>query len=300
MTQGRKAPIKHAMTVDVEDYFHVAAFKDVIDPKDWDTWPCRVEKNTDNLLALFDQANIKITFFVLAWVAERYPALVKRIQSQGHEIASHGYSHQLIYSQTPECFKEETHKSKEILQNITGQEVSGYRAASYSITNKSLWALDILAELGFTWDSSIFPTRHDNYGIPGSPEEPYTIITTSGKTLTEFPLTTAKVFGQAVPAAGGGYFRQYPYALSRWLFERASHNQTKPQIFYLHPWEIDPEQPRVPNASAFSRFRHYTNLKRCRPRLERMLRDFEFGTISESLASVALHQTLDLRIKKEA
>ena len=303
MTQGSNAhrkTIKHAMTVDVEDYFHVAAFKDVIDVNTWDEWPCRVEQNTEKLLALFEQADIKITFFILGWVAERYPNLVKAIQAGGHEIASHGYSHQLIYNQSPDIFRQETLKSKQILEDITGEKVFGYRAASYSITRQSLWALDILADLGFEWDSSIFPTRHDNYGIPDSPEEPYKIITSNGASLTEFPLTTAKVLGQSIPAAGGGYFRQYPYALSRWLFERASHNQTKPQIFYLHPWEIDPEQPRVPNASAFSRFRHYTNLKRCLPRLERLLQDFNFGTMSQSLAEVELKQTLDLRQKKEA
>jgi polysaccharide deacetylase family protein (PEP-CTERM system associated) len=172
--------------------------------------------------------------------------------------------------------------------------VLGYRAASYSITRKSLWALDILAELGFTWDSSIFPTHHDNYGIPGSPEQPYKIITSSGAELTEFPLTTAKVLGQSIPAAGGGYFRQYPYALSRWLFNRASDNQTKPQIFYLHPWEIDPEQPRVEGASRFSRFRHYTNLHRCLPRLEQMIDDFTFGTVTESLSGVSISETRTL------
>jgi polysaccharide deacetylase family protein (PEP-CTERM system associated) len=209
-------PITHAMTVDVEDYYHVAAFAKVIKPQDWDQWPSRVEANTDKLLQLFADRNIKITFFILGWVAEKYPDLVKRIHSQGHEIASHGYSHQLIYKQTPEVFRAETVLSKQILEGLIQTPVIGYRAASYSITSKSLWALDTLAELGFTWDSSIFPTRHDNYGIPGSPEEPYKIITTSGASLTEFPLTTAKVLGQSVPAAGGGYFRQYPYALSRW------------------------------------------------------------------------------------
>jgi polysaccharide deacetylase family protein (PEP-CTERM system associated) len=286
--------ITHAMTVDVEDYYHVAAFAKVIKPSEWDQWPSRVEANTDKLLQLFADANIKITFFILGWVAERYPELVKRIRSQGHEIASHGYSHQLIYKQTPEIFRAETAKSKQILEDLGQAPVIGYRAASYSITSKSLWALDILAELGFTWDSSIFPTRHDNYGIPGSPEEPYTIITSNGTHLTEFPLTTAKVFGQAIPAAGGGYFRQYPYALSRWLFERASLGQSKPQIFYLHPWEIDPEQPRVPNASWFSNFRHYTNLQRCMPRLERMISDFQFGTISQSLGSVTINKRLNI------
>lgn len=284
--------ITHAMTVDVEDYYHVAAFNKAIDPADWDKWPSRVEANTHKLLQLFDDSQIKITFFILGWVAERYPELVKTIRAQGHEIASHGYSHQLIYKQDPQVFRAETAKSKQILEDLGQLPVVGYRAASYSITRKSLWALDILAELGFTWDSSIFPTRHDNYGIPGSPEEPYKIITSSGAVLTEFPLTTAKVFGQSVPAAGGGYFRQYPYALSRWLFERASLEQTKPQIFYLHPWEIDPEQPRVPNASWFSNFRHYTNLKRCLPRLERMIGDFQFGTISQSLGSATVKKEL--------
>ncbi|MES2822417.1 MAG: XrtA system polysaccharide deacetylase [Pseudomonadota bacterium] len=287
--------VTHAMTVDVEDYFHVAAFNKAISPADWDNWPTRVEANTHKLLQLFTDKNIKITFFILGWVAERYPELVKTIRAQGHEIASHGYSHQLIYKQTPEVFRAETAKSKQILEDLGQAPVIGYRAASYSITRKSLWALDTLAELGFTWDSSIFPTRHDNYGIPGSPEEPYRIITHSGAILTEFPLTTARVFGQSVPAAGGGYFRQYPYALSRWLFDRASLNQSKPQIFYLHPWEIDPDQPRVPNASWFSNFRHYTNLKRCFPRLERMIDDFQFGTISESLGSAQVNKTLNMR-----
>lgn len=290
-----KTAVTHAMTVDVEDYFHVAAFNKVINPESWEQWPCRVEQNTHKLLELFSDHNIKITFFILGWVAERYPGLVKTIRAQGHEIASHGYSHQLIYRQTPDVFRAETAKSKQILEDLGQAPVIGYRAASYSITRNSLWALDILAELGFTWDSSIFPTRHDNYGIPGSPEEPYKIITSNGAVLTEFPLTTAKVLGQSIPAAGGGYFRQYPYALSRWLFERASNNQTKPQIFYLHPWEIDPDQPRVPNASWFSNFRHYTNLERCMPRLERMINDFQFGTISQSLGSIEINKTLNIK-----
>ena len=291
----QKAPITHAMTVDVEDYYQVAAFFDVVRPEEWEQWPSRVEANTDRLLALFDDHGIKVTCFILGWVAERHPELVKRIHHAGHEVASHGYSHRFIYRQTPEVFREETHRSKAILEDLIGQPIQGYRAASYSITRQSLWALDILAELGFIWDSSIFPTRHDNYGIPDSPREPYKIITPSGATLTEFPLTTATVFGQAVPAAGGGYFRQYPYALSRWLFHKASDEGRKPQIFYLHPWEIDPDQPRIHQARWFSRFRHYTNLHRCLPRLERMLRDFSFGTMSQSLGSVHIEQTLDLR-----
>lgn len=292
---SRNSPITHAMTVDVEDYYHVAAFGQVIRLEDWEKWPSRVEANTDRLLQLFADANIHITFFILGWVAERYPELVRRIHQQGHEVASHGFSHQLVYRQTPEVFREETARSKILLEDLTGEAILGYRAASYSVTRKSLWALDILADLGFEWDSSIFPTRHDNYGIPGSPEEPYRIVTRSGKQLTEFPLTTARVLGQAIPAAGGGYFRQYPYALSRWLFDRASLNQTMPRIFYLHPWEIDPAQPRVPNASWFSNFRHYTNLDKCLPRLERMLSDFRFGSISQSLGSVEVKKELHIQ-----
>lgn len=241
--------VVHAMTVDVEDYFHVSAFYKVISQGDWDKWPTRVEENTLKLLDLFEQRKIKCTFFVLGWVAERFPELIRKLSEQGHEIASHGYSHQLVYTQTPEVFREETKKSKDILEQITQQPILGYRAASYSITRKSLWALDILDELGFEWDSSIFPVHHDNYGVPGSPTQPYTIELENGNKITEFPLTSAKVMGMSIPAAGGGYFRQYPYALSRWLFERASVNQTRPLIFYLHPWEIDPDQPRVPNAS---------------------------------------------------
>jgi polysaccharide deacetylase family protein (PEP-CTERM system associated) len=278
-----KAPsIKHAMTVDVEDYYHVAAFSKVIDTNKWADYPSRVERNTDILLSLFERKNIHATFFVLGWVAERYPGIVKRIVERGHELASHGYSHQLIYSQTPAVFKEETHKSKILLEDLAQKPVLGYRAASYSITAKSLWALDILAELGFTWDSSIFPIRHDNYGLPASPQQPYTLKTAHGN-LTEYPLTTAKVFGLSVPAAGGGYFRQYPYVLSKYLFNRASLNQTRPQIFYLHPWEIDTDQPRVEGAGWFSNFRHYTNIKRCLPRLSQLLDDFTFTTVSDSL-----------------
>ena len=286
--------VTHAMTIDVEDYYHVAAFGNVIDPSDWPKWPSRVENNTRRLLALFDDSGIKATFFVLGWVAERYPELIKEIASQGHEIASHGYSHQLIYTQSQQTFRDETTKSKQILEDLIGTAVTGYRAASYSITQQSLWALDILGELGFTWDSSIFPVHHDRYGIASSPKKPYIINTHGNHKITEFPLTTAKLFGQSVPAAGGGYFRQYPYALSRWLFDRASEHSTVPQIFYLHPWEIDPDQPRIPGASAFSRFRHYTNLGRCEARLKQLLNDFDFSTVSNSLATTTPATTLDI------
>lgn len=286
--------IKHAMTIDVEDYFHVAAFASVIDSTRWDEYPRRVVENTRQILSLFERQQLKATFFVLGWVAEREPELVKEIAAAGHEIASHGYSHQLVYSQTPELFREETEKSKNILEQLCQREITGYRAASYSITANSTWALDILADLGFRWDSSIFPVRHDNYGMPNSPERPYTIELANGKSITEFPLTTAKVLGLKVPAAGGGYFRQYPYALSRWLFNRASENQSKPQIFYLHPWEVDTQQPRIENASWFSRFRHYTNIDKCAVRLEKMVSDFEFDTMTNALACSPPEQSIDL------
>lgn len=287
--------IKHAMTIDVEDYFHVAAFADVINPRDWEKYPTRVVKNTNAILELFENKGLKATFFCLGWVAEREPALIKAIVDAGHEIASHGYSHQLVYKQTPETFKEETKRSKELLEDICQKPVVGYRAASYSITAKSTWALNILSELGFTWDSSIFPIKHDNYGMPASPERPYLIELENGRTLTEFPLTTAKVGPFSLPAAGGGYFRQYPYALSRWLFNRASDNQTKPQIFYLHPWEIDTEQPRIENASRFSKFRHYTNIGKCMSRLERMIGDFDFTTMTQALDGIEINEKISVK-----
>jgi len=275
----------HAMTIDVEDYFHVAALSQVVRPDQWDQQPSRVVDNTHKILQLFADKQIHGTFFVLGWVAERYPELVKEISALGHEVASHGYSHQLIYGQSPEVFRAETHRSKQILEDLSQAPILGYRAASYSITTKSLWALDILTELGFTWDSSIFPVYHDNYGIPDTPNEPYRIQTRNGLMLTEFPLTAAKIAGLNIPAAGGGYFRQFPYPLFKLLFQRASQGNSVPKIFYLHPWEVDPDQPRFNEASWFSRFRHYTNLDQCEKRLNRLIDDFEFGTLSDSLQS---------------
>ncbi len=275
----------HAMTVDVEDYFQVAALAKAFPPGTWESVPRRVVPNTQRLLDLFDRHGIKATFFILGWVAERESALVKEIAARGHEIACHGYSHQLVYEQTPEVFRAETLRARDILQDTLGQAVHGYRAASYSVTRRSFWALDILAEAGFQWDSSIFPIRHDRYGVPSSPTRPYRLITEQGRELVEIPLTTASVFGQRLPAAGGGYFRLYPYAVSRALFGRAARDGAG--IFYLHPWEVDPEQPRATGISALSRFRHYNNLDRCLSRLECLLGDFRFGTVSEALLGAA-------------
>lgn len=278
--------IKNTLTVDVEDYFHVAALSKSISVGDWEKQACRVENNTQKLLDLFDEYSAQATFFVLGWVAERYPEIVREIDRRGHEIASHGYSHQLIYKQSPEDFKAETVKSKNLLEDIIGKQVNGYRAASYSITRKSLWALDTLIEAGFTYDSSIFPVRHDNYGIPGSPTVPHVLETPTGNCLVEYPLTTFKVFGQALPVAGGGYFRLYPYWLSRFFYKRIN-STGESFVFYLHPWEIDPEQPRI-KASWLSEFRHYNNLEVCEQRLALLLKEFPFVSMREKLNELEL------------
>ncbi len=279
--------MKNAMTIDVEDYFHVSAFASSIASTQWDSYACRVEANTGKLLGMFSDGGIKATFFVLGWVAERYPALVRSIAAQGHEIACHGYSHRLVYDQSPEEFREETHRSKRVLEDLAQTPVLGYRAASYSITAKSLWALDILAELGFAYDSSIFPVRHDRYGIPGGSRQPYRLRTPAGGELIEFPLTTVELGRYRLPVSGGGYFRLFPYFLTRLALASVNGREQRPFIFYLHPWEVDPGQPRV-NAGWLSRFRHYNNLERCEPRLRQLMADFEFGTAAEVLQGLGL------------
>lgn len=275
----------NAMTVDVEDYFHVSAFADAIDPADWPRMESRVEANTRRLMDLFDEHGVRITFFVLGWVAERHPALVREIVQRGHELACHGYSHQLVYRQDPELFRSETLRSKDILEQTGQVPVRGYRAASYSITRSSQWALEILAEAGFEYDSSIFPVRHDRYGIPGAGRWPHRIELDSGRSLTEFPLSTVRWLGTTLPMAGGGYFRLYPYALSRAGLRHINRSEAMPFVFYLHPWEVDPDQPRIP-AKLLSRFRHYNNLHRCESRLRRLLADFSFSTMHDVLASL--------------
>lgn len=280
---------QNALTIDVEDYFQVAALAEAVRRDDWNAMEYRVEANTDRLLELFDQRQVKATFFTLGWVAEKSPALVRRIRDAGHEIASHGFSHQLIYKQTKTEFKEETHRSKSVLEEIIGEPIHGYRAASYSITKQSRWALDVLFEEGFTWDSSIFPVHHDRYGMPGTPFEPYLLQTPNGGTLTEFPLSTCPLGNYRLPVAGGGYFRLFPYWLSRWGLGRIN-KAGKPFIFYLHPWEIDTGQPRL-KVKALSRFRHYNNLDKCMGRLENLLDDFSFAPVSKVLSSADIPNT---------
>ena len=278
--------MKNILTVDVEDYFQVAALSQSIRVDQWSSIKPRVEHSTHRLLDLFDEHQVKATHFVLGWVAEKYPELVKEIDRRGHEVASHGFSHQLIYSQTPEVFYEETKRSKDLLENIVGKKVSGYRAASYSITPKSLWALDCLGELGFEYDSSIFPIHHDRYGIPGSPRKPHVLLSPKGFRLVEYPLSTAQFLGQTIPIAGGGYFRLYPYWLSQFFYRRRV-KSGEPFVFYIHPWEVDPEQPKV-KVSWFSKFRHYNNLDKCYSRLNRLLSEFEFTNMRDELESLEL------------
>ena len=271
----------NAFTVDVEDYFHVAALSSVITRDSWTTREYRVEANTERLLALLAERHVSGTFFVLGWVAERSPSLVKRIASAGHEVACHGFSHRLIYQQDEPEFREETARSKGCLEDLTGKPVLGYRAASFSVTRDSLWALDALIDLGFSYDSSVFPIRHDLYGLPGARPEPNRLAAPSGRTLAEFPMSAARFFGLTVPVSGGGYFRILPYWVTRAGLRQINRLQ-RPFSFYLHPWEIDPGQPRIA-ASRFSRFRHYTNLARCESRLRRVLREFSFAPMREVL-----------------
>ncbi len=263
----------NAMTVDVEDYFHVNAFADIIDRNTWDSFELRVEQNTHRVLDLFAAENVKATFFVLGWVAKRKPELVRHIAAGGHEIACHGMTHQLVFTQTPEVFRTETETAKKILEDAIGAPVRGYRAATYSITARSMWAIDILEQLGFDYDSSIFPMRHDVYGVPDASRFAYR--TPSGKML-EVPLSTVEMFGMRLPCSGGGYFRLLPYAAFRWALRRLNKVDAQPGVFYFHPWEIDAEQPRVAGASLKSRLRHYTNLAATASRLQRLLRDFKW------------------------
>ena len=286
-TDARYNSICNAFSVDVEDYFHVSAYNRVIARRDWESFPSRVEANTRAMMEVLSEADVKGTFFVLGWVAERFPGLVSEIAGQGHEIACHGYSHKLIYRQSRKEFTDEAQRAKSLLEDISGVAVNGYRGASFSITRESLWALEALAELGFTFDSSIFPVRHDRYGIPGAPTRPFTFRCESGANIDEFPMTTVDILGWRMPVSGGGYFRIYPYAATRAALLHLNQRKSEPFVFYTHPWEIDPEQPFI-NASWLSNFRHRTNLHRCRDRLARLLKEFRFSTISDVLRNLDL------------
>lgn len=272
--------VSNVFSVDVEDYFHVEAFSDVVDRAKWDAYPCRVEDNTRRLLDLADKLNRRGTFFILGWVAERYPSLVREIVSRGHEPACHSYWHRLIYKLTPAEFREDTLRAKSVIEQAAGVQVYGYRAPSYSITARSLWALDVLAEAGFRYDSSIFPINHDIYGIPDAPRFPFRVETPSGE-LVEYPITTFRLIGDRnLPVGGGGYLRIFPFWYTEMGFRKVR-AEALPLIVYIHPWEIDPEQPRL--AGRFkSRLRHYTNLSKTEARLSRLLQLDEFNTFQAS------------------
>ena len=270
---GTAAGLVNAMSVDVEDYFQVSAFENNINSKDWDKLPCRVETNTNHILELFAEHGARATFFMLGWVAERYPELVRRIVDAGHELASHGYTHTRITQQTPEAFSEDIAKTKALLEDIAGCEVLGYRAASYSIVNKTLWAHDLLQEAGYRYSSSIYPIHHDLYGIPDAPRFSYH----PGEAgLLEIPITTVSLLNRNFPCGGGGYFRLLPYRVSRWAMQYVNKNDRQPCVFYFHPWEIDPGQPRQQGISRKTQFRHYLNLDRMKDRIGRLLTDFNW------------------------
>jgi len=305
------------LTIDIEDYFQVHALSSVIKYEDWDKFECRIERNTDRILEILDSVRspqkVQGTFFVLGWIAERYPDLVRRIQKGGHEIACHGYAHKLIYNQSKEEFREDVKKAKATLEDITGNEVIGYRAPSYSITEKSQWAFEVLVGEGFKYDSSIFPIRHDFYGMSNAPRFPFIISlngnnnfefsvlnfeeqqhrTTSApnnllthslinsNSLIEFPISTVRILGQNIPISGGGYFRLLPYPLIKKGLKRINEVEQKPFIFYMHPWEIDPEQPRINGLSSRSKFRHYVNLNKTENKFKRLLGDFQFSTVRD-------------------
>jgi polysaccharide deacetylase family protein (PEP-CTERM system associated) len=275
--------IVNAMTVDVEDYFHVSVFDGVVPRSRWAQLESRVNANTERLLEMFDSTGVQATFFILGWVAERCPHLVRRIAALGHEVASHGYGHRLVYDQTPAEFREDVRRSKSVLEAIAAVPVRGYRAPSYSVTPRSLWALDILIEEGFRYDASIFPVHHDRYGIPVSARHMYR-IERDGGTLWEAPASTVRCGNMNLPIAGGGYFRILPYAWTRWGIDRLNRVEQRPAIFYLHPWEIDPNQPRL-EAGLLSRFRHYRNLDKTEARLRTLLHDFRFGPMYSVLTS---------------
>lgn len=273
--------IVNAMTVDVEDYFQVSAFDNIVSRESWASRESRVVRNTERLLELFHSRGVRGTFFVLGWVAERFPALVRDIASGGHELASHGFHHQLIYSLTPEQFREDVRRAKAAIEDAGGHPVRGYRAPSFSIVRSNLWALDVLIEEGHTYDASVFPIHHDRYGIPDAPRRPHRIDRAAG-TIVEVPASTVRLAGVNIPIAGGGYFRQLPYAWTRWGISRVNTVDADPVVFYIHPWEIDADQPRLP-VSLPTRLRHYRNLGDTLNRLERLLDDFAFDTVAATL-----------------
>ena len=278
----------NAMTIDVEDYFQVSAFAPHIARSEWNTRECRVERNIDIILELLDKHHTKATFFPLGWIAERYPQLVRKIVQHGHELASHGYGHERASDQTPEAFFSDINLAKILLEDLSGQEVTGYRAPSFSIGKSNLWAYDSLQRAGYRYSSSIYPIAHDHYGMPDSPRFAYEVR----PGLMEIPITTLRLFERNFPSSGGGYFRLLPYSLSRWMIRRVNAQDREAGIFYFHPWEIDTEQPRVNGINAKTRFRHYVNIGQMQARLDRLLTDFHWGCVDDLFLHKAAPQAL--------
>ncbi|MBV1920998.1 MAG: DUF3473 domain-containing protein [Pseudomonadales bacterium] len=276
---SKRTPVKlmNAMTIDVEDYFQVSAFEHKFNPNNWDDILPRVEANTHKLLDLFSENDAKATFFTLGWVAKRFPDLVKRIADEGHEVASHGTMHQRATDQTEAVFKKDVGDAKRLLEDLTGKPVLGYRAPSFSFTKGNEWVYDVLESEGYQYSSSVYPVVHDHYGIPDAPRFKYATHTA----IAEIPLSTLQCFGKNIPISGGGYFRLYPYLFTQYAIRAFQSKEQEPYIFYLHPWEVDSLQPRVQGISAKTRFRHYLNLKRVEHRLQRMLKDFEWGSMAD-------------------
>jgi polysaccharide deacetylase family protein (PEP-CTERM system associated) len=272
---GLTVPITNALTVDVEDYFQVSAFAAHVDRGEWDTKECRVERNIEHILALLADAGSTATFFTLGWIAERHPQMLRRIVDAGHELASHGFAHQRATDQSPEAFLADIRLAKAILEDVAGSEVRGYRAPSFSIGVSNPWAFDAIAEAGYRYSSSIYPIRHDHYGMPDAPR--FAHVVRPG--LLEVPVATVRMLRLNWPAGGGGYFRLLPYALSRWSIRRINAADRQPAMFYFHPWELDPDQPRVPGTDLKTRFRHYLNLERMAPRIACLLKDFRWARV---------------------
>ncbi len=278
--------MKNALTFDVEEYFHAEAFARVLRPEEWPSLESRVEATTERILDILDREHVRATFFVLGWVAERHPALVREIASLGHEIGCHGYGHRMIQHLTRSEFERDVTRAKIALEDAVGRAVLGYRAPTFSIMRETLWSLEVLCEAGFRYDSSIFPIVHDRYGIPDAPRFPHRLKAPNGCELAEFPMSTVVVLGRRVPVAGGGYFRLMPYSLTRRALRRINRDG-QPAMVYLHPWELDPDQPRVP-VGPLTRFRHLVNVGKTETRLVRLLGDFAFAPVAEVLAGAGL------------
>ena len=277
--------VLNALSVDVEDWFHVGAFEQTISRSSWDGLTHRVERNTDAVLALFAEAGVSATFFTLGWVAERYPALMRRIAEAGHEVASHGYDHARVFTLSPEAFRADLRRSRALLEDASGQRVIGYRAPSFSIDHRAPWAHGILAEEGYRYSSSVAPIRHDHYGWPESPRFAWRPV--AGQDLLELPVTTAEFGGRRLAAGGGGFFRLLPYGFSRWAIRQVNGREQRPAIIYFHPWEIDPDQPRVAGAPLRSRLRHYSNLSVMADKLRRLTADFAWTRVDVLVAREA-------------